>query len=35
MGVSLGPITGQLAARIVSGEPPGIALRQLSPDRYH
>jgi len=35
MGVSLGPITGRLAAELLSGEQPGIDLSLLSPDRYH
>jgi D-amino-acid dehydrogenase len=34
MGLSLGPITGQLMARVVSGEKPEIDLAPLSPDRY-
>ena len=35
MGVTLGPITGRLAADILSGERPGLDLALLSPDRYH
>lgn len=35
MGVSLGPITGRLAAGLLEGEPPPIDLSLLSPDRYH
>ncbi len=35
MGVSLGPITGQLVSQIVSGERPDIDLELLSPDRYN
>jgi D-amino-acid dehydrogenase len=35
MGVTLGPITGRLAADILSGEQPGMDLALLSPDRYH
>jgi D-amino-acid dehydrogenase len=35
MGMTLGPITGRLAAGILSGERPGIDLAPLSPDRYH
>ena len=35
MGVSLGPITGQLAAGILAGERPGVDLGLVSPDRYH
>jgi len=34
MGISLGPITGRLAAEILSGERPGFDLSLLSPDRY-
>lgn len=34
MGVSLGPITGELLAEILSGEPPSIDVRALRPDRY-
>lgn len=34
MGLSLGPITGQLVADLVTGEPPKIDLTLLSPDRY-
>jgi D-amino-acid dehydrogenase len=35
MGVSLGPITGRLAAGLLAGEPPQMDLSLLSPDRYH
>lgn len=34
MGLSLGPITGQLLAAILSGEPPSLDLTLLDPDRY-
>ena len=34
MGMSLGPVTGQLIAEILAGETPRIDLAQLSPDRY-
>ena len=34
MGLSLGPITGQLIAEIVSGENPAHDLALLDPDRY-
>ena len=34
MGISLGPITGQLVASIVSNEPTSIPIELLSPDRY-
>jgi len=34
MGMTLGPITGKLAAGILSGEKPAIDITMLSPDRY-
>jgi D-amino-acid dehydrogenase len=34
MGLSLGPITGQLMAEILSGEKPSIDITPLNPDRY-
>jgi len=34
MGMSLGPISGELVAEIISGEKPSIPLALLSPDRY-
>lgn len=34
MGLSLGPITGQLVARLVSGEQAGMDLAMLAPDRF-
>jgi len=34
MGVSLAPITGELAAQIADGEPPRFDLALLAPDRY-
>ena len=34
LGLSLGPITGQLVARVLTGEPAGFDLGLLSPDRY-
>jgi D-amino-acid dehydrogenase len=34
MGLSLGPITGQLLAAILSGEPPSLDLTLIDPDRY-
>ena len=34
MGMSLGPITGELVADILSGSTPSIPLTALSPDRY-
>jgi D-amino-acid dehydrogenase len=35
MGVSLGPITGRLAAGLLERESPEMDLNLLSPDRYH
>jgi D-amino-acid dehydrogenase len=34
MGLSLAPVTGELAAQLVEGEPPRFDLRLLAPDRY-
>ena len=34
LGLSLGPITGQIVARTLTGEPPGFDLTLLSPDRF-
>jgi len=34
MGLSLAPITGQIAAELVDGEPSAFDLTMLSPDRY-
>jgi len=34
MGVSLAPVTGSLAASILSEEPPSLDISLLSPDRY-
>lgn len=34
MGISLGPITGQLVGQLLQGEKPTIDLRHLSPDRF-
>jgi D-amino-acid dehydrogenase len=34
MGMSLGPITGNLVSQLISGEVPSIPIDQLSPDRY-
>jgi D-amino-acid dehydrogenase len=34
MGMSLGPVTGQLISEILAGETPQIDVTQLSPDRY-
>lgn len=34
MGLSLGPITGQLVAQLINDEKPSIDLSLLSPDRY-
>ncbi|HVJ10886.1 MAG TPA: FAD-dependent oxidoreductase [Burkholderiales bacterium] len=35
LGVSLGPITGRLAAGMLSGEKPELDISLLSPNRYH
>ncbi|MCX6874028.1 MAG: FAD-dependent oxidoreductase [Verrucomicrobia bacterium] len=34
MGLSLAPITGTIAARLLDHEPPGFELQLLSPDRF-
>jgi D-amino-acid dehydrogenase len=34
MGFSLGPISGQLVAELVAGEPPSVDLTLLAPDRF-
>jgi D-amino-acid dehydrogenase len=34
MGMSLGPVSGQIIAEIVAGDPPTFPLPLLSPDRY-
>ncbi len=34
LGLSLGPRTGQMVAQLLSGEPTGVDLARLSPDRY-
>lgn len=34
MGVSLGPVTGQLMGEILSGEPPSLDVGALRPDRF-
>ena len=34
MGMSLGPVTGQLMAGMLAGEPAPFDISQLSPDRY-
>jgi D-amino-acid dehydrogenase len=34
MGLSLGPVTGQIVSRLLAGEPAGHDLTLLSPDRY-
>ena len=34
LGLSLGPVTGELMAGILSGDAPGIDVTMLSPDRY-
>jgi D-amino-acid dehydrogenase len=35
MGVSLGPITGRLAAGVLGNEKPEMDISLLSPNRYH
>jgi D-amino-acid dehydrogenase len=35
MGLSLGPITGQLIAEIVGGQKPAIGIELLDPNRYN
>jgi D-amino-acid dehydrogenase len=34
LGVTLGPITGELVAQLLSGEKPSLPLEPLSPERY-
>lgn len=34
LGVTLAPITGELVAQLLSGEPPSLPLEALSPNRY-
>jgi D-amino-acid dehydrogenase len=34
LGVTLGPITGQLIAELVAGRAPPIALETMRPDRF-
>ena len=34
MGLSMGPVTGAIIARLVDGEPPGFDLTLLHPDRF-
>jgi D-amino-acid dehydrogenase len=34
LGVTLAPITGELVAQLLSGEPPSLSLEPLSPNRY-
>ncbi len=34
MGLSLAPVTGELAAQLIDGEPPHFDLAMLSPDRF-
>ncbi len=35
MGLSLGPVTGQIVSQLLADEPPEFDLRLLNPDRYH
>lgn len=34
MGLSLGPVTGEVVAQLICGEPPSVALREVDPDRH-
>ena len=34
MGLSLGPVTGELVARLVTGEEPGMDLKPLRVNRF-
>jgi len=34
MGLSLGPVTGEIVAQLVCGEPVSVALREVDPDRH-
>jgi len=34
MGLSLAPVTGEIVARLIDGDPPGHDLRLLDPDRW-
>ena len=34
MGVSLGPVTGELMAQTLSGERPSVDVAPLRPDRF-
>ena len=34
MGISLGPVTGEIVIRLLTGEASGHDLSLLSPDRY-
>jgi len=34
MGLSLGPVTGEIVAQLICGEPPSVALREVDPDRH-
>ena len=34
LGITLGPVTGRLAAEILAGDPPALDISLLSPDRY-
>ena len=34
LGVSLAPVTGRLVADLISGDPPGLDISALSPDRF-
>jgi D-amino-acid dehydrogenase len=34
MGMSLGPVTGEIVAQLIDGEPPAVPLDLMQPDRY-
>ena len=34
MGLSLGPVTGQLMSELLSGEPTSLPLTLMNPDRF-
>ena len=35
LGITLGPVTGKLAAQVIAGEKPDLDISPLSPDRYN
>ena len=34
MGLSLGPVTGEIVAQLICGEPTSVALKEVDPDRH-